>query len=114
MCLAVFNMIYNGDMKYSHSMIDKVGEIVRHERMDDEYNDALSILNEWREAHGRVLDDYFDKCVRSARKMDKEIIVAQRLKRLPTIIDKLNRLDDLALSRMQDIAGVRIIVKDME
>ncbi len=36
-------MIYNGDMKYSHSMIDKVGEIVRHERMDDEYNDALSI-----------------------------------------------------------------------
>ena len=74
-------------MKYSHSMIDKVGEIVRHERMDDEYNDALSILNEWREAHGRVLDDYFDKCVRFARKMDKEIIVAQRLKRLPTIID---------------------------
>ena len=101
-------------MIYSHSEIDRVGEIIRHERFDDDYYDAVKVLNNWREAHGAILDKFFDKCVKLSRKIDKDIIVAQRLKRLPTIIDKLNRLDDMRLHRMQDIAGVRLIVKDMD
>ena len=47
-------------------------------------------------------------------KINKNIVVAQRLKRLPTIIGKLKRFDKMRLSSMQDIAGVRVIVKDME
>ena len=101
-------------MNYTNSEIDAVGEIVRREKYDHEYNNAVNILNNWREAHGPILDKYYDKCVKFANKIDKNIIVAQRLKRLPTIIDKLNRLDDMLLHRMQDIAGVRLIVKNME
>lgn len=40
-------------------------------------------------------------------------IVAQRLKRMPTIIDKLERHPTMQLSTMQDIGGVRAIVKDV-
>ena len=41
-------------------------------------------------------------------------IVAQRLKRLPSIIAKLERLRWLKLSRMQDIGGCRAIVDSAE
>jgi putative GTP pyrophosphokinase len=39
------------------------------------------------------------------------------LKRLPTIIDKLNRFPDMKLSRMQDIGGIRAVlisIKDLD
>ena len=45
------------------------------------------------------------------------IIISQRLKRLPSIIGKLKRFPELRLSRMQDLAGARIIlpnIKDTE
>jgi putative GTP pyrophosphokinase len=38
------------------------------------------------------------------------IVVAQRLKRLPTIMQKLARFPNMDLTRMQDIAGCRAIV----
>lgn len=37
--------------------------------------------------------------------------VAQRLKRIPTILDKLNRLPNMKLTRMQDIGGCRAITR---
>lgn len=39
-----------------------------------------------------------------------EVIVAQRLKRLPTILDKLGRFPNMKLARMQDIGGCRAIL----
>jgi putative GTP pyrophosphokinase len=39
-----------------------------------------------------------------------QIIVAQRLKRLPTILDKLGRHPNMKLTRMQDIGGCRAIL----
>lgn len=38
------------------------------------------------------------------------IIVAQRLKRLPTIVSKLARFEEMELARMQDVGGCRAIV----
>jgi len=38
------------------------------------------------------------------------VVVAQRLKRLPTILDKLRRQPGMELARMQDIGGCRAIV----
>jgi putative GTP pyrophosphokinase len=39
-----------------------------------------------------------------------QVIVAQRLKRLPTILDKLGRHPNMKLTRMQDIGGCRAIL----
>ena len=100
--------------KMSNSALDKVGDIIRQQKMDPKYQDAVNVLNIWRESHGKILDNYYDKCVRLAKRINKNnIVVAQRLKRLPTIINKLNRFENMRLSSMQDVAGVRIIVDDM-
>jgi putative GTP pyrophosphokinase len=42
------------------------------------------------------------------------ILVAQRLKRTPRIVEKLTRLPKMRLSQMQDIAGCRAILPDGE
>lgn len=44
-----------------------------------------------------------------AREAD-EVVVSQRLKRMPTIVDKLTRHPNMKLTRMQDIGGCRTIV----
>lgn len=102
-------------MDLSNSAINKIGDIIRQGKTTNEYEDSVAILNTWRESHGKILDEFYDKCVNLTERIDKNnIIVAQRLKRLPTIIGKLNRFKNMRLSSMQDIAGVRIIVNDME
>jgi putative GTP pyrophosphokinase len=42
-----------------------------------------------------------------------EQIVSQRLKRIPTILDKLGRHSNMKLTRMQDIGGCRAILPDI-
>lgn len=101
--------------KMSNTALNKIGDIIRAQRHDSDYKNAVEELNNWREAHGAILDSYYNKCVKLSKKIDKnDIIVAQRLKRLPTIIGKLNRFENMRLSSMQDIAGVRIIASDMK
>lgn len=41
-----------------------------------------------------------------------QVIVAQRLKRLPQIVHKLSRMPDTKLARMEDIGGCRAILDD--
>ena len=41
-------------------------------------------------------------------------LVAQRLKRMPTIIDKLDRHPNMKLSTMQDIGGVRAVLPNVK
>ena len=47
-------------------------------------------------------------------KNDNNFILSGRLKRNKSIIRKLIREPNMDLSRMSDIAGLRIIVKDIE
>ena len=102
-------------MDLSNTTINKVGDIIRIGKNNPEYNNAIKTLNVWRELHGPLLDEYYDKCTKLTKTdATKNIIVAQRLKRLPTIIGKLNRFKTMRLSSMQDIAGVRLIVRDMK
>lgn len=98
-------------MHPSKNHIDNIGEILRSQLPGtDAYNAAISELNQWRESHGSVMDYYFDLCNEISNHL-KDKTVAQRLKRLPTILDKIQRYPDMRLSRMQDIAGVRVIYK---
>lgn len=102
-------------MDLSNSAINKIGGIIRSGETSSGYGDAVATLNIWREAHGALMDEYYDKCVELTHtEATSNIIVAQRLKRLPTIIKKLNRFKTMRLSSMQDIAGVRVIVRDMD
>lgn len=72
---------------------------------------ALDIAGNWRSSHGYPLH-LFKKLLRTrAKTVDKEALVSQRLKRLPSIIAKLQRFHSMQLSTMQDLGGCRAVVR---
>lgn len=75
-------------------------------------SDALEIVNSFRAAHAYPINT-FQATLRSKLRTFEEALVAQRLKRMPTIIDKLRRYPDMQVTTMQDIGGVRAVLKDM-
>lgn len=111
-------------LKHSKSQIEKAAQKIRHGCDDEEKVEAIAMIQNFRELHLYPLMLMKNHLARTAAKVDKEkrIIVARRLKRLYTIIDKLERpsLDGgkttnaIQLTRMQDIGGCRAIVKNIE
>ena len=73
------------------------------------YKEAIEVVNAWRVCHAYPINTFKSTLWRKVKNYDSPI-VAQRLKRLPTIIDKLNRYPHMELARMNDIGGVRGIV----
>ena len=78
---------------------------------DIEQKEAYEVLNGWRSLHSYPID-VFQKNLRSKCNQLKfrSFTVAQRLKRMPSIISKLKRNPKMNLARMQDIGGVRVIL----
>jgi putative GTP pyrophosphokinase len=94
--------------EYTRSRVDRAGENIRN---GSESHEDLVVLDNWRASHAYILNT-FQANLRS-RSKDKKIIVAQRLKRGPTILDKLRRQNSMSLSRMHDIAGCRVIFQNI-
>ncbi|WP_394230162.1 RelA/SpoT domain-containing protein [Shewanella colwelliana] len=103
----------------SKKKIDKAAQSIRHGIEGTERLEAIAKIQIFREFHLYPLMLMKNHLVRTARKVNPKIVVARRLKRLPTIINKLERstLDGethnaIKFTRMQDIAGCRAIVKN--
>jgi ppGpp synthetase/RelA/SpoT-type nucleotidyltranferase len=97
---------------YSKGRLDRAGEDIREGKGSAE---DFAILDNWRASHLYVINT-FQSSLRSRRKRiagEDEIAIAQRLKRRPTIIDKLSREPGMSLARMHDIAGCRLIFDDI-
>jgi hypothetical protein len=71
---------------------------------------AGDILDAWRAAHQVPLARFTPVLEESARAVFGDAVVVSRLKRAPTILDKLQRLPRLPLWQYQDIGGLRAIV----
>ncbi|MFA0046705.1 RelA/SpoT domain-containing protein [Vibrio sp. 10N.261.51.F11] len=106
-------------LAFTKGEIDRAGNNIRHRVETDERNKAIKKIQNFREFHLYPLILLKNHLSRTSRKVGKKIIVARRLKRLPTIIDKLERptLDgqrpnSIRVTTMQDIAGCRAIVKN--
>lgn len=107
------NMRYPDVPKYSRTKINQAGkDILSSNKGSTDYQEALLVINAWRVCHAYPINT-FVATLRKKVSGYKNPIVAQRLKRLPTIIDKLDRYPSMELSRMHDIAGVRAIVSSM-
>lgn len=91
----------------SKSRVNRAGDGVRS---GDPSSNDLQVIDEWRAAHRAVLNT-FQGILRN-RTRGTGVVVAQRLKRKNTIFDKLRRLPGMQLSRMDDIAGCRLIFKN--
>jgi hypothetical protein len=76
----------------------------------ENYWDCLAVINNWRAAHGHPLNVFATTLRNSARRVDGEVLVAQRTKRLISIAAKLARQPRMKLTQMQDIGGCRAVV----
>src|SRR2546428_3738699 len=73
----------------------------------------LAIINNWRSSHAFSLQSFKMTLLVRAKNVDNKAIVAQRLKRLPSIELKLRRFKDMRLSQMQDLGGCRAVVANI-
>ncbi len=93
----------------SNRKIDQIGEILKE---DGELNKAEhSVLLEWRNSFSSSLDYYHSK-LKTMAGSDEMLTLSRRLKRIESIQIKLKRFRTMRLSTLQDIAGVRLVVRD--
>lgn len=98
----------------SKSQINKAGKILlQADLFSQEYQNALELANRWRACHAYPINTFQATLRTKTGNCKGEVLVAQRLKRMPTIIDKLSRFPNMQLTTMQDIAGIRAIFDDL-
>ena len=101
-------------VEYTKSQIIKAGRTIRHEESTDEQKAyAVKVIDNWRAAHAFPLHVLYMHLRRMAAN-HSEIIVAERLKRLDSILNKLKREKTMSLWTMQDLGGCRFIVPTIE
>jgi len=80
----------------------------------DKFEHAIRVLSDFRAAHQYPLT----KATMGLRSMVStegcQIVVSQRLKRLPRIIRKLHRMPGSNLARLEDVGGCRAVLTDLD
>ncbi len=100
-------------VEYSRSKIIKSGKILRQsESTTDQIEEATKVIDNWRAAHAYPLHVIYMNHRNMAE--GKNIIVAERLKRLDSIVKKLQREPSMSIWMMQDLGGCRFIVPTID
>lgn len=97
--------------RFSKKKIKAAGERLVEGESDTE---TLDILNNWRSAHALPLQVIAEELNKIAISTDEDALLAKRLKRSPSIINKLKIQQKMSLARMQDIGGCRTIVDSID
>ena len=97
-------MVRESHRKISKGTVDRAGDVLRNEPQNEE---ALEILDVWRTMHAEPLQKAVAAILELAGKSTTGL--SSRLKRSVSIIEKMKRQPEMKLSRMQDIAGVRLV-----
>jgi putative GTP pyrophosphokinase len=112
-------------MPYSKSQVNRAGKLwaenVRavaegSRRVGDqeaELEEAIRIIDWWRSEHAKPLSRVAAN-LRYYAAAEGKPVVAQRLKKLPTMIGKLYREPGMKLARMEDIGGVRAVLPSQD
>lgn len=102
-------------MTLTKSKIDRAGIALAKDsfRNVDEMIELEDVFDEYRKSHLEPLSETTLELQRWLNEYGHDYYIAQRLKRKPQIIRKLNRLS-VRLTQLQDIGGCRIIVEKNE
>jgi len=101
--------------EYSKNQVARAGTILTLGPGDlEQWLWAFDVLSNWRACHGYPINTFQSTLRDKLKKIDRDALVAQRLKRMPSIINKLRRYPAMDLSRMQDIGGLRAVVASIE
>ncbi len=104
-------------LSHSKGVVNRAGEELRSvwtgaSPIAPTTEEAIEVLADFRMAHAYPLQMVASSLRYHVGRRCVAGDVGQRLKRLPTIIDKLARHPEMALARMQDIGGCRAVVAD--
>ena len=101
----------------SNTQANKAAEVIRASHLDEsklltgqQRDEALRVVREYRDDHKLALVTANNGLRSCLRTLDLEGEVTQRLKRVPTIVDKLLRQPTMKLSQMHDIGGCRVVL----
>ena len=96
---------------FSKKAVMRAGETLTDKNATyEEHTHAMDVLSNWRAAHAYPMHSLLMTLRQQSVAIDKNAIVVQRLKRTPSIVEKLSRYPEMKLHRMQDISGCRAIV----
>lgn len=100
----------------SKKQVQKAGKVLaKGNANNDEFLQAMGLLSQWRSLHTYPINTFQAMLRNKVKSLKfKSPIIAQRLKRTPSIIKKLRRFPNMDLSRMQDIGGLRIVLSNVD
>lgn len=79
-----------------------------------ELKEARAVLSNFRSAHAFPLNAVTVTVRQKALLVAPSAVVAQRLKRLPTILDKLTRHPTMSVTTMHDLGGCRVVFESVD
>ena len=107
----------NGELAYTRGQIDRAGRTLRCALIGvqplpsaDELREATRVVEAFRSAHRLPMISArmgLRSCIHTEGLAVVEL--TQRLKRMPTVVDKLRRLPTMKLSSLQDLGGCRAV-----
>jgi ppGpp synthetase/RelA/SpoT-type nucleotidyltranferase len=111
--------------QYSRTEVNAAGDTLIAESAKDvpletilerveELHHALKVINNWRSSHSYPLHCLKMALRTRAKRVSRDAIVAQRIKRLSSIEAKLRRWEGMQLARMHDIGGCRAIMRNVQ
>jgi putative GTP pyrophosphokinase len=102
--------------QFSNNQINLAGNIIKSPESFNtpELDWATDVLANYRACHGYPINTFQATLRSKLRNIDSNAIVAQRLKRTPSIVQKLKRFESMQLARMQDIGGLRAVLSSVK
>lgn len=96
---------------FTKGEVDRLGNLIRENKnnIDDE---ILLKLQAYRTSHKELLSSIFNFLCKNSNSIHPQTIVTYRIKRIESIIGKLNRYPEMRFSRMWDIGGCRCIARN--
>lgn len=79
----------------------------------EETEEGRAVLSNYRMAHAFPLNAVTVTVRKRALEVHRDAVVAQRHKRLPTILDKLERHPSMSVTTMQDLGGCRVVYESV-
>ncbi len=121
-CVGTAAMVQWVKREHSKGVIDKEGLLLvpwwqSHKVGPDELgalSAAILVVDNWRSSHAFPLNTFQVNLRKRARRIDPNTIIAQRQKRLKSVLNKLARESHMKLSQMHDLGGCRAIVSDVD
>lgn len=110
--------------RFSRKQVNEAGELLvrppgMFERLDmaaayGEAGHAVHVVNNWRASHNWPLYAIRKTLENRAKRIAPSSLIAQRIKRLPSIEAKLRNFRHLTLTQIQDIGGCRAILPTVD